>query len=245
MFESLRQEDPRNAARHFASLFLSLVVHATIIAVIMVLPLVFFNVLHADELVAILIQPPTKLPDAPEPPTPPVRVVANGTAVFTERFNPIPRTIPKGIPAPDESDRPPVFSSIVDGIKLPGQMPSKGTGIEELLDKNRIVELKKPVPPTPHTPLRVSIGVQESKLIFKVNPVYPPLAIQARVSGTVVLEAEIDEEGNVANMKIVSGHPLLVDAAVEAVKQWKYSPTLLNGEPQTVLAIVTVVFRLQ
>jgi protein TonB len=87
--------------------------------------------------------------------------------------------------------------------------------------------------------------VQESKLLLKVVPVYPALAIVARAAGSVILEAEIDEEGNVANVKIVSGHPLLVNAAAQAVKRWKYSPTLLNGEPQSVLATVTVVFRLK
>ena len=105
--------------------------------------------------------------------------------------------------------------------------------------------MPKPKPPVPHILVRVGGDVQESKLLLKVVPVYPALAIAAHAAGSVILEAEIDEEGNVANVKIVSGHPLLVKAAAQAVKQWKYSPTLLNGEPQAVLATVTVVFRLK
>jgi periplasmic protein TonB len=245
MFESLKQEDPRNAVRCFASLFLSLVVHAVIVSVIVVLPLIFFNMLHADELVTFLIQPPYKLPDPPTPPAPPTRTASAGTRVDIKRFDLVPRTIPEGIPAPDESSAPPVLGNLVDGIDLPGQGSASGLGLGELLGGNRIIDVPTPKPPVPRIPVRVGGDVQESKLLFKVAPAYPAIAIQAHAAGPVILEAEIDEEGNVANVKIVSGHPLLVHAAAQAVKQWKYSPTLLNGEPQTVLATVTVVFRLK
>jgi len=244
MFESLKQEDPRNAVRCFASLFLSLIVHAAIVSVMVVLPLVFFNMLHADELVTFLIQPPYKLPEAPVPPAPPVRNAASGIAAINKRFDPVPHELPTGIPAPDESNAPPVLGSLLDGIGLPGQGSSSGPGLSEILDIGRIVDVPKPKPPVPHIPVRVGGDVQESKLLLKVVPVYPALAIAAHAAGSVILEAEIDEEGNVAKVKIVSGHPLLATAAAEAVKQWKYSPTLLNGEPQAVLATVTVVFRL-
>ena len=245
MFESLKQDDPRNAIRCFKSLFLSLVVHAAIVSVILVLPLVFFNMLHADELVTFLIQPAYKIPDPPTVPAPPMRTASTGTKVDFKRFDLVPRTIPEGIPAPDESNAPPVLGSLVDGIGLPGQASSSGSGLSEILDIGRIVDVTKPKPPVPHSPVRVGGDVQESKLLLKVVPVYPALAIAAHAAGTVILEAEIDEEGNVATVKIVSGHPLLVKAAAQAVKQWKYSPTLLNGEPQAVLATVTVVFRLK
>jgi len=245
MFESLKQENSRNAARHITSLFLSLVAHVMIVGIILLMPLVFFNVLHADELVAFLIEPPTKLPDPPEPPAPPVRTAARGTQVFTGDYRQTPDRIPEGIPVPNESDMAPVIGKIVEGINPPGQAASAGPGIGDILARHRVVEPPMPTPPAPHPPVRVSSGVQESKLIFKAAPVYPPLAIQARVSGKVLLEAEIDEDGNVARVNIVSGHPLLVNAAADAVKKWRYSPTILNGEPQTVLAIVTVVFRLQ
>jgi periplasmic protein TonB len=242
MFESLKQEDPRNAVRCFASFSLSLVVHAAIVSVIVVLPLVFFNMLHADELVTILIQPPHKLPDAP---VPVVRTAATGITVITERFDPVPHILPAGIPAPDESNAPPVLGSLLDGIGLPCQGSPSGNEISELLGRDRIVDAPKPKPPVQRIPVRVGGDVQESKLLLKLAPVYPAIAIQAHAAGPVILETEIDEEGNVASVKIVSGHPLLVNAAAQAVKQWKYSPTLLNGEPQTVLATVTVIFRLK
>jgi TonB family protein len=91
-------------------------------------------------------------------------------------------------------------------------------------------------------PIKVGGNVQESKLIRRVKPVYPELAKQARVQGRVVLIVTVDEEGNVSAIKVTRGHPLLYEAAVVAVKQWKYSPTLLNGEPVPVMAIVTETF---
>jgi TonB family protein len=93
-------------------------------------------------------------------------------------------------------------------------------------------------------PIVVGGNIQESKLIRRVEPVYPELAKQARVQGRVVLVVTVDEEGSVAEIKVRNGHPLLYEAAVSAVRQWKYSPTLLNGEPVPVVATVTVRFDL-
>jgi TonB family protein len=93
-------------------------------------------------------------------------------------------------------------------------------------------------------PIKVGENVQESKLIRRVEPAYPELAKRARVEGRVLLAVTVDEEGNVSEIRVIVGHPLLVEAAVTAVRQWKYSPTLLNGEPVPVIATVTVRFSL-
>jgi protein TonB len=77
-----------------------------------------------------------------------------------------------------------------------------------------------------------------------VNPVYPPLARQARISGTVVLRAVIGKDGSIQNLSLVSGHPMLAPAAIDAVKQWKYKPYLLNGEPVEVDTEIQVNFTL-
>lgn len=100
------------------------------------------------------------------------------------------------------------------------------------------------VPPTPKTPLRVSVGVQAAKLIAQVKPPYPPLARTARVSGIVRLQAVIAPNGRIRNLQIISGHPLLVQAALDAVGQWQYQPTLLNGEPVEVITSIEVNFTL-
>jgi TonB family protein len=96
------------------------------------------------------------------------------------------------------------------------------------------------------TPLgvRVSSGVQSGLLIRKVAPTYPPLARQARIQGTVVLQAQISKDGNIENLQLISGHPMLVPAAIQAVKQWKYRPYLLKGEPVEVETQVQVNFTL-
>jgi TonB family protein len=93
--------------------------------------------------------------------------------------------------------------------------------------------------------VRVGGGVQNWTLISQVAPVYPPLAKQARIQGEVVLEAVISREGDVTNLRVVSGHPLLVDAALTAARQWKYRPTLLNGQPVEVVSQITVPFKLE
>ena len=101
-----------------------------------------------------------------------------------------------------------------------------------------------PPPPQKKDPIRVGGSIQSSRLIRRVEPVYPDLAKRARVQGVVLLQVTVDEIGNVTDINIIRGHPLLNQSAVEAVRQWKYSPTLLNGEPVPVIATVTVNFLL-
>lgn len=98
--------------------------------------------------------------------------------------------------------------------------------------------------PLAEGPQRIGGAVMEANLLTKVDPVYPPLALSARVQGTVEFTATIDETGHVANLQLVRGHPLLVNAAREAVLQWTYRPTLLNGQPVTVITNVIVNFTL-
>jgi len=96
------------------------------------------------------------------------------------------------------------------------------------------------------TPQRIRVGgnVQAANLINQVRPIYPPLAKQARISGTVELSAIIGKDGRVQDLKVVRGHPLLVQAALDAVKNWIYKPTLLNGEPVEVSTTIDVNFTL-
>jgi protein TonB len=94
-------------------------------------------------------------------------------------------------------------------------------------------------------PLEVDDKVQYSKLIERIEPVYPQAALRNRISGNVELLLTIDEDGIVEQIKPISGHPLLISAAVTAVQQWKYSPTLVNGEAVPVMTTVTVIFGLR
>lgn len=92
--------------------------------------------------------------------------------------------------------------------------------------------------------LKIGGNVQAAKILRQVMPVYPPLAKQARVSGIVRLEAVISRAGTVGSLQVLSGHPLLVPAALDAVRQWLYQPTLLNGDPVEVLTEIEVHFNL-
>jgi protein TonB len=102
------------------------------------------------------------------------------------------------------------------------------------------------VPQSPAVPPRVTIGgrVQAAKVINQVTPVYPPIAKQARISGVVRLEAIIGRDGRIESLHVTSGPPLLVEAAIAAVRQWVYRPTFLNGVPVEVLTQIEVHFKL-
>jgi len=111
-------------------------------------------------------------------------------------------------------------------------------------------QLKTPAPPPPppaSTPRRIRVGgnVQQANLVRKVDPVYPPAAKEAAIQGAVHFTAIIDEAGHVKTLTLVSGHPLLVDAARDAVQFWEYKPTLLKGQPIEVLTQIDVNFSLQ
>jgi protein TonB len=100
--------------------------------------------------------------------------------------------------------------------------------------------------PKPVTPKSIRVGgnVQAAKLVRQPKPSYPPLAKQARIQGTVRFNAVIGRDGTIQNLTLASGHPLLVPSATDAVRQWVYQPTLLNGEPVEVVTQIDVNFTL-
>jgi protein TonB len=114
-----------------------------------------------------------------------------------------------------------------------------GTGISALEDA--------PPPPAPAVadPVRLHSGIRAPVKLTNVAPVYPPTALAVRLQGLVILEATIDVDGNVASAKVLKSVPLLDQAAVDAVGQWKFTPTLLNGVPVSVIMTVTVNFKLE
>jgi len=101
-----------------------------------------------------------------------------------------------------------------------------------------------PPKPRPTGPVRVGGNVQAARIVNRVQPVYPPLARQTRISGTVRLHAIISKDGTIQQLEVMSGHPLLQQAALDAVRQWSYQPTLLTGEPVEVDTTIDVIFSL-
>jgi protein TonB len=98
--------------------------------------------------------------------------------------------------------------------------------------------------PTPAKPNRISLGAEPAVIIKRVLPIYPDIAKKTRTSGTVRLMGVIAKDGTVQELKVISGHPLLIPAALEAVRQWVYRPTLLSGEPVEVACPIDVIFKL-
>jgi protein TonB len=159
-----------------------------------------------------------------------------------------PKEIPKQIAMIKEDEMPPPSAGVVGGVS--GGIPG-GAGGGVIGGIIGAVSAAAPPPPPPKvekpiTPQRIRVGgnVQAANLVRKVTPVYPPLAKQARIQGTVRFTAIIGKDGTIQNLQLVSGHPLLVSAAQDAVRQWVYKPTLLNGEPVEVVTQIDVNFTL-
>jgi periplasmic protein TonB len=227
----------RSSSRY--TLFVSVVVHALVVAAVVIVPLMASGVLPQvsgdpiNEYVMPVDLPPR--PPAPQPPQP-VRVA--------ELVNPnaAPIKSPDGIT--DEVPRPPANPSdaTIGGIEL-GPASSNAFGSGPNLG-TAVAIPDPPAPPQPQKPVRPGGLIREPVKTRHVPPVYPQIAIAARVSGTVVIDAVIGTDGTVREARVLSGSPLLNHAALEAVRQWRYTPTTLNHVPVPVIMTVTVRFNL-
>ena len=179
---------------------------------------------------------------APPPgPAPATRVERPSTSSnFHEEHLPEPQTIPDTI----TNLREPLIASApnLDNIGVIGATGTSGRGIAHSLGSSFDVITPPRVPPPEH-PLKLSHWA-EGNLISRVQPIYPPLARQARIQGSVALRAIISKAGTIENLTVVSGHPLLIRSAIDAVRQWRYRPYLLNNEPVEVETEIIVNFTL-
>jgi TonB family protein len=142
-----------------------------------------------------------------------------------------------------EIDKPGLTSTNIREFEL---KPSRNVLVVAYIGHSSEKERRRPPHGREHMPKRIRIGgeVEASKLIYHVSPEYPPLAKAAKIQGMVKLEAVIDEDGKVEDLKVQSGHPLLVKAALDAVRQWRYKLTYLNGIPAEVETTINVNFIL-
>lgn len=221
---------------------------------ILVIPALFVAQLPKLELPIELIAPP--LP--PPPPAAATRAPLHATVVraVPRTFvlpqivapSPIPQQAPMVAEAPPSLDDAGTVGAVTGGI--PGGIlgGSLGSQLGGAIGAPPAPKVQAPVAPAPapQTPSQVRVGgdVQAARLMHEVTPNYPPIARQARIGGTVALSATIAPDGKVRDLHVLSGNPLLVDAAVNAVKQWVYQPTYLNGKPVEVLTEVDVRFTL-
>jgi protein TonB len=213
-----------------------------VLIVMVLIPLVFTEALPRTQLMTFLVAPPPP-PPPPPPAAAPVHVVKQIQTDIVNGELRTPTKIPQKVQMIKEDEAPPpamASTGVVGGV--PGGVPggSMGGVIGSVLSSTPVAVPKIATPQR----VRVSSGVQSGLLVRKVNPTYPPLARQARIQGVVILQAQISKDGNIENLQLVSGHPMLAPAAIEAVKQWKYKPYLLNGEPVEVETQVQVNFTL-
>jgi len=240
MFEdSLIESGNRLKTKRGRTTTVSFILEAVVIGVLVLIPLLFTEALPKAQLMMALVAPPP-----PPPPPPPPAEVHIVKKVETDIINGQLRTptkIPKKVEIIKEEEAPPpMMAGVVGGV--PGGVPGGTMGG---VMGSIIGASNAPIPKmTAPTRLRVSQGVVSGLKIKEVKPVYPAIAKTARVQGNVVLQAEISKEGVIENLRVISGPPLLIQSALDAVKQWRYRPYVLNGEPVAVETTVTVVFSL-
>jgi protein TonB len=225
----------------------SFILNVLAIGIMLAIPLAFTEELPKAQLLTFLVAPPP-----PPPPPPPaaaaVKVVkVIQTDLLSSGALRTPTRIPTKIQMIKEEEAPPPMPAgggVVGGVAggIPGgQMNGVIGGI--INSTSTLAAVPKFVPVTPQR-IRISQGVTKGLLVQRMEPTYPTLAKQARVQGEVVLSAVIDTNGQIQNLQLVSGHPMLVPAAIAAVKQWRYKPYLLNGQPVEVETTITVIFNL-
>jgi len=242
MFEdSLIESGGRLRTKRGLTTVLSFALQVMLCGVLVLIPLLFTEALPKTQLMTFLVAPPPP-PPPPPPAAAPVKVVKQVQTDIINGQLRTPTKIPEKVQMIKEEEAPPPVmsaSGVVGGV--PGGVPGGQMGgvLGGILGN-------APVVPKVATPqrVRVSQGVTQGLLIRKIQPTYPPLARQARIQGSVLLQAEISREGTIENLRLISGHPMLAPAAIEAVKQWRYKPYILNGEPVEVETQITVNFTL-
>jgi periplasmic protein TonB len=237
MFEQSLLVDP-SGSRKTATFAASLTAQILVAGVLLVTPLLYHDVLPAlrvPEIVPVMARwRPSEAPVAESHPG----ARSNGLALPTI-FHP---------PVVLHSDYPDAGMVIVDldapALSLISGVPALPIGAPGTLPRFDVAPPKPEVVKLPEAPVRVGGAVQSAKLIKQVLPGYPRSAIQTRISGTVHLLGIIAKDGTIQRLQVLSGHPLLRQAALDAVSQWVYRPTFLNGQPVEVEAPIDVIFTL-
>jgi periplasmic protein TonB len=245
MFETVNPPVASGRNR-FATLAVSVIAHTIIIGVAVVAPFLYYT----DQ----LPEPPDMLafvasaapPPPPPPPPPPAAAQKPQPAK--------PKAAPKEVPQTVVRAAPVEAPAAIEPERLPdvpvqefGEVGGVPGGIAGGIVGGLAVmpaPPPPPPPPAPPKPIRVGGDIQRPTLLHRVNPEYPPIAVSAKKEGVVILEATVDQRGAVQEVRVLRSEPLLDRAAVEAVKQWRYSPLHLNGRAHPFVLTVTVSFDL-
>ena len=225
------------------TVFLSMLFQCGFLAILILIPLIYTEALPKTMLATMITAPPPP----PPPPPPPVvtQVVRVKPQVHLMDAGKLvaPKVIPKEVKIIKEEVEPDMGA-----VGMTGGVPGGVAGGSMGGVLGGVIGGMGGAPPPPKPklsgPLKVGGNVIAAKIVNRVTPVYPPLARQTRISGTVRLHAIIGKDGTVQQLEVLSGHPLLQQAALDAVRQWRYQPTLLNGEPVDVDTTIDVIFSL-
>jgi periplasmic protein TonB len=243
LLENVKIPRPRRAAE-VAGAF---VIQGLILAALVLIPLLHTQAIDVGRLNSTYLVAPA--PPAPPPPPPPAASAAPQPApvkkqVFDAKKLTVPTMIPKQVAiVKDQAPGAPTIDTMtgvsggvaggVPGGQVGGVLGGVLGGVIGGVPQVAPPQVVAP-PAEPSAPIRVGGNIRQPRLITKVDPIYPPLARQSRIQGEVVIDAIIDPQGNVSQAKIISGHPMLIQAALDAIRKWKYEPTLLNGQPVAV-----------
>jgi len=244
--DSLLQHEGQKGRQTWATIA-SFILQCVMLGVLLLLPLYFTQELPKSQLLTFLVAPP--------PPPPPPPAAQQAARIMKQIQSDLlsggqlrtPTRIPQKVQMIREEEAPPPMpgaGGVVGGVPggIPGgQLDGVIGGIVNSSSNLAYVPKLQPVVPQR---VRVSQGVTNGLLLNKVAPAYPSIAKAARIQGNVVLKAIIGKEGTIQDLQLVSGHPMLVPAAIEAVRQWRYRPYLLNGQPVEVETTITVIFTL-
>ncbi len=243
--DSLLRYDGQKGRQTWATLA-SFLLQCLFLGVLLLLPLYFTQELPKSQLLTFLIAPP--------PPPPPPAADQQVAKVMKQIQSDLlsggqlrtPTRIPTKVEMIKEEEAPPPMpgaGGVVGGV--PGGIPGGQLGgvIGGIVNSTSNAYVPKFQPVVPQR-VRISQGVTKGMLVHQVQPAYPLLAKTARIQGDVVLKAIISRDGQIQDLQLVSGHPMLVPAAIEAVRQWRYRPYLLNGQPVEVETTITVIFSL-
>jgi protein TonB len=241
--QSLVEDSAQDRQRRFWTRFWSTSAQVGVLFVLVLIPLWFTDALPVQQLATFLVAPPP-----PPPPPPPAAPTIKVQKIVSEVVNGqllTPNKIPRSVKMIKEEEAPPPMSGmgVIGGVE--GGVPGGQVGgvIGSILSSTRNSGTTVAVA-APAKPMRISSGVSEGMLVQKIEPAYPVIAQRAHIQGTVRLQAIISRQGTIENLQLIEGHPMLVPAAIDAVKQWKYRPYVLNGEPLPVETIVIVNFHL-
>jgi len=233
--DAIIEENARDRSKRAAKAGLAFTIQLFILGVLLLLPLLFTEGIDLYRLNnTILLAPPP-----PAAPPPPVHIESLPKQSLLRATLTAPTVIPKKVrSAPDAGETAPALSDMTGGV--PG-------GVGDVLGGS-LTNSPPPPPPPPATkpkePIRIFSGMKEPALVYAPPLVYPAVARQAHVSGTVVIEAVIDDKGNVTQVKAISGPALLLEAALKAVSERRYQPTILDGMPVSIRFDVKVQFNL-